>query len=408
MINLNVYIEINGSQVFAGTIEGTSYKDASFQYDNSYMNSGNGMSISISLPFQDEKFSPEKTRIFFESLLPEGFSRRAIADWIKTDEKDYITILAALGKECLGAIKVTDDEEVVQKKYERLSLKEVKELAAEGATKSTKILMETHLSLTGASGKVGLLYDENNNIWYFPKGEAASTHIVKQSHVRLNQIVLNEQLCMLAAKNCGIEVPTSFIIDLGSGKDDQILFATQRYDRLIGQGEVVDGIKAPLRLHQEDFAQALGIPADSKYEKHKSGYLKKVFNLIQDNSLNPIEDKTKMLERIVFNYLIGNTDCHIKNISFLYSQDLKSVQLAPAYDIVATQVYNTTPNMSFYIGNEIDIRKIDRASFLGSAEELGMSTKMVSSIFDNIADKFEIALNAAAEELNQKGYNEVL
>ncbi|MCR5546245.1 MAG: hypothetical protein K6F30_07210, partial [Lachnospiraceae bacterium] len=46
--------------------------------------------------------------------------------------------------------------------------------------------------------------------------------------------------------------------------------------------------------------------------------------------------------------------------------------------------------------------------FLGSAEELGMSTKMVSSIFDNIADKFEIALNAAAEELNQKGYNEVL
>ena len=120
------------------------------------MNSEEGMPISISLPFQDEKFSPEITKTFFESLLPEGFSRRAVADWIKSDEHDYITILAALGKECLGAIKISDGEKLTSKKYERFTLEGVKALAAEGAKKSTKILIETHLSLTGASGKLTL------------------------------------------------------------------------------------------------------------------------------------------------------------------------------------------------------------------------------------------------------------
>ncbi|MCR5595655.1 MAG: HipA domain-containing protein [Lachnospiraceae bacterium] len=408
MKDLNVYIEINGDEKLTGRIVGNSYKDASFIYDDVYMNSGEGMPISVSLPFQNEGFSPERTKSFFESLLPEGFSRRAVAGWVKSDESDYITILEALGKECLGAVKISNGEEEPTPEYEELSLAEVKALAAEGATKSTQILMETHLSLTGASGKVGLLYDRDNDKWYLPKGKAPSTHIVKQSHVRLDRIVLNEQLCMITAKNSGIDVPESFIVDTGSGQDDQVLFATQRYDRLLGQGKVIDGIRSPIRLHQEDFAQALGIPPENKYEKEKSGYLAKIFDLIQDNSDNPIEDKTKLLERIVFSYLIGNTDCHIKNISFIYSKDLRSLRLAPAYDIVATQVYNTTPKMSFYIGNEIDISKVNRSCFIEASSEMSMSSNAVGRIFDRIADRFETALLNATDELCDMGYSEAV
>lgn len=47
------------------------------------------------------------------------------------------------------------------------------------------------MSLTGASGKVGLYYDSMNNEWYLPGVNAPSTHIVKQSHVRLDGIVTN-------------------------------------------------------------------------------------------------------------------------------------------------------------------------------------------------------------------------
>jgi len=211
-----------------------------------------------------EEFSIQQTKNFFEGLLPEGFSRRAVANWAKVDENDYLSILAELGRECLGAIMVVEGEKSTSQHYEKLGIKQVKELAAEGATRSTRILMETHLSLTGASGKVGLYYDKDHDEWYLPKGNAPSTYIVKQSHVRLEQIVLNEQLCMLTAKLLGIDVPDSFIINLGKGKDEEVLFATQRYDRKLSDRETIDGLRTPLRLHQEDFSQALGIGSSQK------------------------------------------------------------------------------------------------------------------------------------------------
>ena len=338
--------------------------------------------------------------------MPEGFSRRAVANWIRADEQDYLTILAGLGRECLGAMMVTEGKPEGKPHYEKLTVDRVKELAAEGATKSTQVLMETHLSLTGASGKAGLYYDEPAGDWYLPKGNAPSTHIVKQSHVRLGKIVLNEQLCVLTAGNVGIEVPHSFIINLGKAKDDEVLYATQRYDRKLPGSCKIDGLMAPYRLHQEDFSQAMNISAADKYEVTPSGYLKKIFDTVGKYTTNPIEEQKKLLEIIIFNFLVGNTDCHIKNYSFIYSEDLKHVKLAPAYDIVSTRVYNMTPNMSFYIGGEVDINKIGRDNFRKISNEIGLSEKLVLGMFDDVANRFETALHEAAVHLKKIGFKD--
>lgn len=405
MRELSVYIELNGIQTLVGTISGEQYNDARFRYVREYIEAREAAPISVSLPFQDDYFSTEQTRNFFESLLPEGFSRKAVADWMKADENDYIAILAQLGRECLGAIKIVEGNDDRESGYELLSAERVKALAAEGATKSTEILLETHLSLTGASGKVGLYYNSDNNKWYLPKGDAPSTHIVKQSHVRHKQIVLNEQLCIQTAKRIGIAVPESFIVSNGSQSDQDVLYATPRYDRPLSENKIIDGLKCPYRLHQEDFAQALGIFASDKYEKVPSGYMSRMFDLLRHNSVNPIEDQIALLRIIIFNYLIGNTDCHVKNFSLLYSEDLKSKRLAPAYDLVATRVYRTTSNMSFYIGGELDITKINRNNFTISASEIGLSQKMVLDNFDYVANKLEGAMTEAAEELANKGFD---
>ena len=111
MRELKVYIEISGKQTLVGTIRGNDFTDAFFSYHDEYLSAGNPAQISISLPLQKEPFSPERTRNYFESLLPEGFSRTAVADWIKADEKDYLTILSCLGRECLGAIKIVEGED---------------------------------------------------------------------------------------------------------------------------------------------------------------------------------------------------------------------------------------------------------------------------------------------------------
>lgn len=313
MRELRVYIDIKGDRTLVGTIKGNGSLDAVFEYSDEYLSARNPAPISISLPLQDNPFSPEQTRNYFESLLPEGFSRKAIADWIKADEKDYLTILSFLGRECLGAVRIIEGKDISESGYELLTESRIKELAAEGATISTRILMETHLSLTGATGKVGLYYEDTSGKWYLPKGEAPSTHIVKQSHVRLKHIVLNEQLCILTAKSLGINVPESFIINKGDN-DDELLFATKRYDRTLSDEKYINGLPCPLRLHQEDFAQALSILPSDKYEKKPSGYMKRMFELIRSNSSDPVEDQRILLRSIIFNYLIGNTDCHTLDI----------------------------------------------------------------------------------------------
>lgn len=408
MRELSVYIELNGIQTLVGKIAGESYLDARFSYEREYLDNKDAAAISISLPLQQEAFSPAKTKNFFESLLPEGFSRKAVANWMKADENDYISILAELGKECLGAIKIVEGQDDEVSAYELLSAQRVKALAAEGATKSTEILLETHLSLTGASGKVGLYYDAADKTWYLPKGDAPSTHIVKQSHVRHKQIVLNEQLCIQTAKRIGITVPESFIVSHGSQADEDILYATARYDRPLSNNKELDGLKCPYRLHQEDFAQALGIFAADKYEKTPSGYMARMFELLRNESANPIEDQIALLRIIIFNYLIGNTDCHVKNFSLLYSEDLKSKRLAPAYDLVATRVYRTTSDMSFFIGNGLSITEIDRSKFEMAASEIGLSKTLVLSNFDDVANKLEKAMADAAEKLAEKGFENAI
>ena len=410
MRRLTVQIEINGNNVYVGDIVGNDSSDACFAYSEKYLANLENRAISISMPLEKGNFSAIETRNFFEGLLPEGFTRRCVAAWMHADETDYLSILAGLGNECLGAIKILDENNsLIMPEYRLLSDLEVADLAREGATESAQLVTKAHLSLTGASGKVGLYYDTPKKQWYLPMGEAPSTHIVKQSHVRLKRIVANEQLCLLTAKKLGIEIPDSFIIDMGNTADENILFATKRYDRKDNTiGKTLNGLKVPYRLHQEDFAQALGIPAANKYEKNHEHYLGKLFDLLKNYSSDPIADQLKLWDICVFNYLVGNTDNHIKNLSLLYGEDLKSIRLAPAYDIISTMIYeSSTENMALSIGGIYEINQIGRNEFKEEASMLGLGSRIAMKHFDALAAGFEKAVCQAKEELKEQGFQDI-
>ena len=402
MKKLSIFLEINNAAYPVGTIEGNDSGDAVFSYTKDYLDTKGLLPLSISLPLQEEPFSPEITKNYFEGLLPEGFSRRAVANAIKSNENDYLTILEHLGKECLGAVWIDAPDTEMKSGYKKLSLKDVLALAAEGATKSAEVLLKTHLSLTGATGKAGLYYDEKNKNWYLPLGKCASTHIVKQSHVRFSRIVPNEQLCMMTAKKLGLNVPDSFIVNLGNAEDGEILLATRRYDRILPV-DSKEMLPQAIRLHQEDFAQALCICASDKYETEKRGYLKKSFELIRSYSSNPVDDQLMLWNYIIFHFLIGDTDGHIKNFSLLYNQNHTGIRLAPAYDILCTGIYNSSPNMSLYYGQEVALKQIRRESFWEAAGEAGLGMKTAMHRFDHMADSFENALRSSADELASCG-----
>lgn len=407
--SLTVLIEINGVMTKVGSITGTDYKDAVFVYDESYIAEKNHRAISIALPVSDKPFSAKSTRNYFEGLLPEGFTRKCIADSMHSEPDDYISILRELGRECLGAIQIVDESvQCIEADYKELSKKEVKALAEEGASLAANLVIQSHLSLTGASGKTGLYYDDKKKKWYQPVGSAPSNYIVKQSHVRLSNIVVNEQLCLLTAKKLGIEVPESFVVQIEKNKteDADILFATKRFDRVVtDDSRKVKDLLVPYRLHQEDFAQALGINSSQKYEKNGEYYLKQMFNIIRSYSANPIEDQFKLWRITVFNFLIGNTDNHIKNYSLLYSNDLRTVRLAPCYDVVATRVYKNDINeMSLSINGKLNMDEVTRADFELEAKSCGLGTKPAMKIFDEVQNGLLEALKKSAGELKEKGF----
>lgn len=406
MKELLVSVERNGSIVPVGKIIGESPSDARFQYSDEYRLDG-GTPISISLPLQEDAFSAERTASFFEGLLPEGFTRRTVAQWMHVDEGDYLSILHGLGRECLGALCITEDGETVDASYERITDSQVQDLAAEGVPKSAELVTKSHLSLTGASGKVGLYFDEPDNAWYLPHGTAPSTHIVKQSHVRLEAIVTNERLSLMTAARCSLDTPKSFIMNTGKGEEHEVLFATQRYDRrLDSSSTTVSGLPRPYRLHQEDFAQAMGIPAAAKYELTSDGYMRGMFEILRKYSADPVTDQLRLWDIIVFDYLIGNTDAHIKNFSLLYGKDLRQIRLAPAYDIVSTVIYEqSTRDMSFRIGGTMALDDMSRDSFRTAAREAGLGERMALRRFDAMAERFRTALHESAADLARDGYN---
>ena len=133
--------------------------------------------------------------------------------------------------------------------------------------------------------------------------------------------------------------------------------------------------------------------------------MKSMFEILKKYSADPISDQLKLWDRIVFNYLIGNTDAHLKNFSLLYNKDQKQLRLAPAYDVVSTAIYEqSTREMAFGIGDVFSLDELTRDSFRLAACEVGLGEKMAMQRFDAMAERFPAALHESTEELVSLGY----
>ena len=120
-----VSIELLGEQIPVGALEQKNDFEAVFSYSESYLNRPGIRPISISLPLQKEPFSPEETRRYFDGLLPEGFTRRSVAQWLQASEDDYLSILHGLGRECLGAVRISVPNEAPEASYMKLDMEAV-------------------------------------------------------------------------------------------------------------------------------------------------------------------------------------------------------------------------------------------------------------------------------------------
>lgn len=180
---------------------------------------------------------------------------------------------------------------------------------------------------------------EGNRI-FLATGNSPSTHILKPPIQDLEETVENETFCMMLASSLGLPVPK---VTIRRGQEK--LYIAERFDRERDkEGKV-------LRLHQEDFCQALGILPDQKYESEGGPSLARCFGLLKERSISPAADQKALLSWVVFNFLVGNADAHAKNLAVIFT--LKGPRLAPFYDLICTRVYpSLTDRLAMRIGGE--------------------------------------------------------
>jgi serine/threonine-protein kinase HipA len=360
-------------------------QELGFTYSSDYLTSESAVAISISLPLQDEKFIGKVVEAFFGGFLPEAEIRIQLAKKFGISEDNDYSLLNKLGGECAGAISVGITTQ--PKKRELLDSKKILNYFKQLPEKALLSFQENRrLSLAGAQQKLVVLKDQAKI--YFPATDQYSTHILKPVIKGHSTSVHNEYFCMKLAARLGLKTP-GLAIDYAG---EIPYLEVERYDRQ-------DGI----RLHQEDFTQALGILTKYKYQNEGGPSYKDCFELLRANSKQAASDTLKLLELVIFNFLIANNDAHGKNFSLLYRDNGRSPELAPCYDLLCTAIYpGLSEDMAMKLGKDYKYSKVRPSDWEHFAEEISINKKYLAKKLDELSTKVLAFAEELAAEINNE------
>jgi serine/threonine-protein kinase HipA len=363
-----------------------------FQYGKHWLERPHATPISHSLPLRTGRSASSECRGFFGGILPEESKREIVAQNLGISARNDYAMLEQIGGECAGAVTFVPAGQPPPEadyRYRPLSSFELAAILRELPRRPLLAGEEgMRLSLAGAQDKIAVRI-EGDEI-SLPLGGAPSTHIVKPAVARFEGVVFNEALCMHLAAAIGLPAARTETRTL----DGVECLLVARYDRV--HRPVTGGDPVLARIHQEDFCQALGIVSEMKYQKEGGPSLKQCFSLLREVSGAPVIDLARLLDAVIYNYLIGNNDAHGKNFS-LHCHDVGSanmrVSLAPLYDLVSTIYYpELSRNMAMNIGGEYSSERVAPYDFERLAEDAGLAKPIVRRRVPELADMLVAAI----------------
>jgi serine/threonine-protein kinase HipA len=315
-----------------------------FEYDAGWIASTVARPLSLSLPLSfNVTPSPvrgEKVRNFFENLLPDNEAiRRRIGARFKTPSLDAFDLLEAVGRDCVGALhilpvdatpdgwdqiagRVMDDAEIERYLMDTVSSTSINVTEADESD-------DFRISLAGAQEKTALLRYKNQ--WMMPHGPTPTTHILKLplgliggSKVDMHASVENEWLCMHILAAYGLPTAATDILQFGRQK----VLSVERFDR-----RFVSGGQTLLRLPQEDFCQAMGLPPHLKYQNDGGPGLVQLADILRQ-SVGEANDIEMLLSAQILFWMLAAPDGHAKNFS-LHLLAGGAFKLTPLYDVMS-------------------------------------------------------------------------
>jgi len=325
----------NGERVGRWTIP--TRGEAELVYDSSWQTSEVGRPISLSLPFvEGGVIRGERVVNYFDNLLPDSEPiRKRLTTHFKIPN-DTFDLLGAIGRDCVGAVQILGENDapkdvhtiqgapLYEEDVEKLLRQTTSSLPLGGPDEE-----ELRISLAGAQEKTALLWD--GSAWLRPHDATPTTHILKlplgfigARKADFATSVENEWLCLNLLAEFGLPVPRTAIVRFGSQK----ALAVERFDRQMHPSR-----KWILRLLQEDFCQAMGLPSWKKYEADGGPGLTDLTRILQ-NSVNAAEDLTNLLKAELLFWLLLAPDGHAKNFS-LKVLPQGHYQLTPIYDVMS-------------------------------------------------------------------------
>ncbi len=227
--------------------------------------------------------------------------------------------------------------------------KEQRELALKQASK---------ISIQGIQPKLSVKLNIHKG--EFELVEQGGIFIFKPPHHIFDELPQNEDLTMRLAKTVGLEVPLHGMI---YNLDGSLTYFIRRFDRLT-KGR---------KLAVEDFSQLMGFSRDTKYESS----MEALIPVIEKHCTFPLLEKLKLFRIIIFNFLTGNEDAHLKNFSLIRREG--KVELSPVYDLVnSTIILHTQEEIALPLrGKKRKLDYLDLFDYFG-IQRLGLSVKILS------------------------------
>lgn len=324
-----------------------------FVYRADYLGRADAGPLSLSLPLAEEPYNDVISRAFFDNLLQER-------DGVLTDvmareglaRDDIAGLLYHLGKDCAGALSVLPSGSPPTKvpgDYENdyVPVPEDRMIAIVQALHQRKRLpdgTEDPSPLAGMQSKIALTVLPDGRFAEPRRGSGApTTHILKVPDRDHQQDARYEAEAMRLSGALGFDTAEVSVVPFGG---IETLLVT-RFDRARDRQNRI------VRLHQEDFAQALGLPASMKYERRgKAGrrFDVSAIRRILEATVDPAQAKETFIRATIFDLLVGNNDGHAKNFALLYEPG-RRIHFAPRYDILPTRLDETlTDELAYRIG----------------------------------------------------------
>ena len=229
-------------------------------------------------------------------------------------------------------------------------------------------IIQSQTAVTGAQPKLSL---------HITKGETKNSprrftivglwggYILKPPTLHYNQLPEVEDLTMHLASIANIQVVPHCLIRLQSGS---MAYITKRIDRT-EKG----------KIQMEDMCQLTEHLTEEKYH----GSYEQIAKTILKYSANPMLDVVNFFEQVVFSFLTGNADMHLKNFSLINQSGLGHV-LAPAYDLVATALVNPADNEDVALTLNGKKKKLRHNDFLEAFTTLKLDPKQMENIFNKM------------------------